>query len=84
MSKLRAREIFRDTRHTLIALESLESSQSKTGNSCHVFGKIEPVGVVVHGPEGSYALDMSAMPITMEQLRETVPDLDVLLAAVDA
>jgi len=83
MFQLRIREIFRDSRHTLVAVESVETLHSKTNAACLLHGKVEPVAVVVRSPDAVYALDMRAKPVAIERLRETVPGLDVILAAFD-
>ena len=83
MSHFRTSEIFRDSRRTLIAVDSVESLSSKSKNTCYFHGMIQPVAVVVCSPDAIYALDMSAMPVAINRLRETVPELDDILAAFD-
>jgi len=46
-----------------------------------LFGRIEPVAVVVCTANGSYALDMDANPANLDQLRKSVPELDDTLTA---
>jgi hypothetical protein len=77
MANLRARTIFTGSTLSLIAVESVDSWYRKTRSGCRVCGKVEPIAVIVCGPNGNYALDMQAKPADLEQLRKELPDLDV-------
>ena len=83
MSSLRTREIFDDAMAglglRLIAVESVDFSHSKTNTGCHLYGTLEPVAVIVCGPDGAYALDMDAKPIAIDQLKQDIPELDVAI-----
>lgn len=79
MTTLRASEIFNDSRLRLIAIESVDFRSSKTTTLCQMFGKIEPIALVVCGRDAAYALDMEARPATLEHLRRDVPGLDAML-----
>lgn len=85
MGTLRTTEIFDDTMAELgirlIAVESVEFSHSKTNTGCRMYGNLQPVAVIVCGPDGNYALDMAAKPIAIEQLKQALPELDVAIAA---
>jgi hypothetical protein len=76
MAKLRTREIYSDSLCTLIAVESVDLRHVKTDSHCQLFGKIEPIAVVVRRRDGTYALDMAARPTDYDQLRQNVPELD--------
>lgn len=78
---LRARQIGVDSRHRLIFIESVDSWCAATGAAMRLFGRIEPVAVVVCTANGSYALDMDANPANLDQLRKSVPELDDTLTA---
>ena len=79
MSTLRTSVIFSDTRLTLIAVESVDIQHNKTNTGCRLYGNIEPIAVIVCGPDGSYALDMEAKLIAIEQLRQNIPELDTII-----
>lgn len=80
MSTLRASVIFSDSRLTLIAVESVDLRHSKTNTGCRLYGNIEPVAVIVCGPDGTYALDMEAKLTAFDQLRQDIPELDTIIA----
>jgi hypothetical protein len=84
MAGLRAREIFRDGVLVLIALESVELLQQKTRSACQMYGRVEPVAVVVCGRGEPFALDMQSAPLALERLKEQVPELDGMLEALVA
>jgi len=81
MSTLRAREIFNNSALMLIAVESVDFRHNKTGTSCQLFCNIEPIAVIICGPDTSYALDMKAKPATIDQLRQDVPGMDAIITA---
>ena len=65
---LRSRLIYRDAALTVHVVESVETWHSQTSTQCHVVGKIEPLAVVVCGPEGEHAVDINAQPIDRDCL----------------
>lgn len=79
MGTLRIGEIFRDSTLTLIAVESVDSRHSKTNSACQVYGKLEPIAVIVCSPNGAYALTMEAKPANLDQLRQDIPELDAAM-----
>lgn len=79
MNNLRATEIYRDSRHLLIAIESVNKCHGKTGTGYRMYGHIEPVAVIVCSTDGSYALDMESGMIHLEQLGQDIPGLDSLI-----
>ena len=80
MGPLRTHEIFNDSRLMLIAVESVDFQHSKTNASCWLYGNIEPIAVIVCGPDEIYALDMDAKLIVLDQLRQDIPELDAIIA----
>ena len=48
---------------------------------CHLYGNIEPIAVIVCQPDGIYALDMKHEFKQLDQLRQDIPGLDVMLAS---
>lgn len=79
MQTLRACEIYRDARFAVFGIESVASLRGKSGAVYHLYGKVEPLAVVVCVAGAIMALDMDGEPITLEPLRETVPGLNTLL-----
>lgn len=83
MEKLRACEIFRDSRFQLIAVESIDFQLYKTDTLCQLSGNIEPIAVIVCSSGGTYALDMQAKPTAFDQLRKDIPELDAMIKPFD-
>lgn len=79
MKALRAIEIFNDSRYTLIAIESVNFRHGKTNTNCRLYGKIEPIAVIVCGPDENYAFDMESKLITLDQLRQEIPELGTII-----
>ena len=79
MKTLRLRKILDEDARKLIAVESVESTQSKTDTGGRFFGSIKPIALVVCDPRGSYALDIEARTADLEQLRRDLPELDALV-----
>lgn len=67
---LRIRQIYSDTAFTVRVVESVETWQSRTPSGCQTAGRIEPLAVVVSGPDGEYAVDVNAEPIGTERLAQ--------------
>lgn len=67
---LRTRQVYSDTAFTVRVVESVETWQSRTATGCQAAGKIEPLAVVVSGPDGEYAVDVNAEPIGAERLAQ--------------
>ena len=82
MGTLRASEIFNDSGLMLIAIESVDFRHSKTNTVCRMYGKIEPIAVIVCAPDATYALDMEAKPAALDQLRQEIPELDTIIASM--
>lgn len=76
MARLRAKTIFTDQRFTVIAVESVELRHGNTRFGHHLTASLEPVAVVVKGPDKTYAVDMEAKPvcIDIDQLGPTTSD----------
>ena len=77
---MRAREIFCDSGLLLIALASVDFRRSKTNIGCLTYWNIEPIAVIVCSPDGTYALDMEAKLVAIDQLRQNFPELDAVIA----
>jgi len=65
---LRTREIYSNKALTVSVIESVETWRSRSVALCYAAGRIEPIAVVVAGPDGEYALDVDAQPIDRERL----------------
>jgi len=80
MCPLRVREMFNDSRLTLLALESVDIQRSKTNAGCWLYGSIEPMAVIVCGPDGILALDMEAKLVALDRLMQEIPELETIIA----
>lgn len=76
MARLRAITVFADQRFTVIAVESVELRHGNTGYGHHLTASLEPVAVVVKGPDKTYAVDMEAKPVSInvDQLSPGISD----------
>ena len=79
MGRLRTSELFNDSKLTLIAVESVDLRYHKNNTSCVLHGSINPVAVIVRSADGSYALDMEAKPVNLDQLKQDIPELYAIL-----
>lgn len=75
MSTLRAREIFRDATRTLLAVESVDVQHNRSDLHVLVGVHIEPIAVIVSGPAGVAALDMESRPVSLDRLKQAIPEL---------
>ena len=75
MAALRASEVFNDSTLTLIAIESFDFRHRETNTGCQLYGNIKPIAVIVCSPDGTYALDMEAKPVELNQLKQEIPEL---------
>ena len=78
MATIRPRPVFSDSTVTIVAIESIEIDQHRTAMGNQLFGAARPVAVVICAPDSTYALDLSAKPIDLEQLRQEIPDLEAV------
>lgn len=79
MERLRSCEIYRDDRVTVIGIESVASNYGKSAAAYQLYGKVEPVAVLVCTAGKFSAVDINGDPIDLELLRDTVPELDGIL-----
>jgi hypothetical protein len=77
---LRATEIFNDSRLMLVTIESVRYSHDQTGLTCSLYGMIEPVAIIAFTLDGVYALDMKSNMISIDQLKQDIPELDAMIA----
>lgn len=78
MSTLRTVEIFNDSRFRLIAVQASDLRHGKSNAVAGLYGKMEPVALVVCGSDEIYALDMNANPVELSELQDIVADLDII------
>lgn len=80
MQTVRASKIFHEPGLMLVAVESIEFLHSHGNVFGHMYGRIEPLALVICRQDGIRAIDMQAGSIAVERLRSEVPGLDELLA----
>ena len=80
LSTRRVRPVFHDDARTLFAVESLDTGHSRTTTVCQLYGTIRPVAIVVCGRDETFAVDMEAHLLDLEQLVLDVPELDAYVA----
>ncbi len=79
MNKLRAHVIFNDASVKLIAIDTVDWRQDKTGLSYQLFARIEPVAVIVSHRSEVYAVDMTARPVALDRFERDIPELARML-----
>ena len=72
MSNVRARTVFSDHGLTVTAVESVEFRTDWSNRRRFVFGSVRPVAVIVRESDRTYAFDMGAQPVDIEQMN--LPD----------
>jgi len=72
MAGLRTRTVFSDHDLTVTAVESVELHTDRSARRFFLIGSLEPTAVIVKTPDGTYALDMAAQPVALEELE--LPD----------
>ena len=68
MTTVRAKTVYSDERLTVTAVESLEFRADRTNRGRHVTGSVKPIAVIVRQPDRTYALDMAAQPLDIDQM----------------
>ena len=81
MATLRARAVFTDSRHKIVAIESVDFQYKKTNTHSRMFGYLKPIAIIVYSPDALYAVDMEAQPVALEQLRQDIPELDIMITS---
>lgn len=79
MESIRASEIYRNAGFVLVALERVEYRQDKMKKLFQIYGRIEPIAVVICSPDTVTAIDMTGAPIAVDRLRGSIPNLDAIL-----
>ena len=68
MTRLRARTVFSDDTVTVTAVEKLALQSDRLNRGCFMSGSLQPVAVIVKTPDETYALDMAAQPLDLDQV----------------
>ena len=76
MSNLRTCEIYSDSVLTVIAVVDVNLHQDRGNTHYQLFGKLNPIAVIINGPEGKYILDMNAKPVNFDQFSQGLSDLE--------
>ena len=79
MARLRAIEVFRNPRHRLIAIQSIELAQDSASPICRLVGRVEPIALIVCSADGIIARNMRAESIDLDRLRRDVPGLNTMI-----
>jgi len=79
MSTFRVNEIAINTELKIIAIESVGLQHYKINNSTQLYGKIEPIAIIVASTDGIYALNMAAESVDLDKLKHDIPELDAML-----
>lgn len=57
---------------SVMVLESVESWYRSTDEGCLLYGKMEPVGLIVRTPGGAWALDMKSRPMSLDNFDSSI------------
>ena len=68
MASVRTRPIFSDTWLTVTAVESVEFQSEHWGRRRFVTGGLRPIAIIVKEQDKTYALDMDAQPVDIDEL----------------
>jgi hypothetical protein len=68
MTRLRARTVFSDDAVTVTAVEKLALHSDTLGRVCFLSASLRPTAVIVQLPDRSYALDMAAQPLDLDEV----------------
>ena len=81
MASLRAIEVYEDSRRRLIAIQSTELAHDNASPISRLFGRVEPIALIICGADGIDALSMQAESIDLDRLRSDVPGLDSMMTS---
>lgn len=83
MRELRSSEVFSNNALRVIAVESVNRQRNQTKTFSTFIGTIEPLAVIVCGPDAITAYDMAAKPADLAQLRQDIPELNATITAYE-
>lgn len=75
MAKLRIKPILRRSGIKVFAVERVAARHSFSKSTCLLRGEIQPIAVVVCAGHDTYALNMEAQILDLEQLKRDIPEL---------
>lgn len=79
--RIRISEIFSDEKFTLYAVESIDVSHNTTAAGFMWQCNLKPTAIIIKSPEKNLALDMDASPLELEELKESMPELNRILGS---
>ena len=68
MDRVRTRKLFSDATRTVTAVESLMLQTDRSHQGGFLVGSLKPIAIIVTEPDRTYALDMEARPVDIDQL----------------
>jgi len=80
METLRTVEILSNAKLTVLAVESVSLRHNRTNTNCRLYGNIEPIAIIVRSRAGTYALDMEAKPVNLDQFDLDARELQAIKA----
>ena len=83
MTSKRANVIYEDSKRRLIAIESVTFNRSRSDAHFGIQVDIRPEAIVVSGPDENYALDLELGRVSLDWLRQDIPELDAMLERFD-
>ena len=78
--RLRASCIFREGALELYAVERVDCRHQRETDYCVFSASLDPVAVVVCGPDGAHAVDMDSRAADLDVLTGHLPDLAAAVA----
>ena len=79
MPELRATLVHRDAAMTIVVVEAARITSVGAKTRWHLFGRVEPVAVVVSTARGPYAFDAMGKPADLEVLTQNVASLEAMI-----
>ena len=83
MEKLRTAELFNRPELAVLVVESVSLQHDRTNTNCRLYGNIDPIAIIVRSRAGTYALDMEAKPVNLDQFDLDAPELQAIKATPD-
>lgn len=79
MTTLRAAMVYQSAATSVVAVESIEFHHHRSPSGMQLFGKLQPVAIVVKNQTGINAFDLFNEPLGLDDLMHKVPNLAVIL-----
>jgi len=68
MARLRTKTVFADNRRSVVAIESIDLHTELGNRFGHLSASLRPIAIVVKQPGRTYAIDMDAKPVDIDEL----------------